>query len=223
MKNKILVLATHPDDETLGCGGTILKHLERGDEVVWMIATTAQGLDGIAPQKLKARELEIKKVSSTYKFSEVIQLNNPATKLDSIADSDLIAQMSHEFNRVKPNTIILPFAFDAHSDHRKLFQSAYSCTKSFRYPFIKKILMMETLSETEFGAALPGQGFSPNIFIDISNYLEKKIEIMKMYQGEMGQHPFPRSEENMRALATLRGATAGVKYAESFMLLKEIV
>lgn len=165
MKNKILVLATHPDDETLCCGGMILKHLESCDEVVWMIATTARDLNGIDQKKLKECEL----------------------------------------------------------DHRKLFQSAHSCAKSFRYPFIKKILMMETLSETEFGAALPGQGFSPNVFIDISNYLEKKIEIMKMYHGEMGEHRFPRSEENMRALATLRGAISGVKYAESFMLLKEIV
>jgi len=106
-----------------------------------------------------------------------------------------------------------------HSDHRKIFEAAYSCTKSFRYPFIKKIYMIETLSETEFA---PSTKEDPNVFVDISKYMDKKIEIMKVFESEIGVHPFPRSERNLRALGTLRGATAGCEYAESFVLLKEI-
>ena len=83
--------------------------------------------------------------------------------------------------------------------------------------------MMETLSETEFSLSTKDDSFIPNVFVDISDYMDKKIEIMKIYKGEMGMHPFPRSERNIKALATYRGATSGCEYAESFMLLKEII
>jgi LmbE family N-acetylglucosaminyl deacetylase len=136
--------------------------------------------------------------------------------------SELIGKISKVINDVKPNIIYLPFKGDVHSDHRKIFEAAYSCTKSFRYPFIKKIYMIETLSETEFAPSTKEDSFIPNIFVNISEYMDKKIEIMKVFESEIAEHPFPRSERNLKALATLRGATAGCEYAESFMLLKEI-
>jgi LmbE family N-acetylglucosaminyl deacetylase len=82
--------------------------------------------------------------------------------------------------------------------------------------------MIETLSETEFSLSTHGDSFVPNVFVDISKFLDKKIEIMNVFKSEMGEHPFPRSENNIRSLATLRGATAGCKFAESFMLIKSI-
>jgi LmbE family N-acetylglucosaminyl deacetylase len=82
---------------------------------------------------------------------------------------------------------------------------------------------METLSETEFSLSTKEDSFVPNVFIDISKYMNKKIEIMNIYESEIGKHPFPRCEKNMRALATYRGATSGCDYAESFVLLKEII
>ena len=81
---------------------------------------------------------------------------------------------------------------------------------------------METLSETEFAPSIKSDSFSPNVFVDITEYMNKKIEIMNCYQGEINKHPFPRSEKNIKALATFRGATCGCEYAESFVLLKEI-
>jgi LmbE family N-acetylglucosaminyl deacetylase len=83
--------------------------------------------------------------------------------------------------------------------------------------------MMETLSETEFTPSTKEDSFTPNLFIDITNFIDRKIEIMNIYKGETGPHPFPRSERNIRSLATFRGATAGCEYAESFMILKEIL
>ena len=83
--------------------------------------------------------------------------------------------------------------------------------------------MMEVLSETEFVPAIEGNMFVPNVFMDISSFMKKKIEIMQRYKTEIGEHPFPRSVNNMKALATLRGAMAGREYAEAFMLLKEII
>ena len=82
--------------------------------------------------------------------------------------------------------------------------------------------MMEALSETEFAPSVIEDSFYPNVFVDISKYIDKKIQIMEIYKNEMGNHPFPRSERNIRSLGTLRGATSGCEYAEGFMLIKEI-
>ena len=222
MKNKILVLAVHPDDETLGCGGTLLKHKDNGDEIHWLIVTEAKEVDGFNSESIRKRTGEIDKVFNEYNFDSMHNLKLPTMRIDELSISELIGKISKVINEIQPNIIYLPFKGDVHSDHRKIFEVSYSCTKSFRYPFIKKIYMIETLSETEFAPSTKEDSFIPNVFVDISKYMDKKIEIMKIFEGEMSEHPFPRSERNLRALATLRGATCGCEYAESFVLLKEI-
>ena len=217
--NKVLVIAVHPDDETLGCGGTLLKHKANGDEIYWLICTTLPKNHSY----YNTREEEIKKVASLYNFDGVYNLELETMRVDEYSMSDLIGKISKVINEIQPNILYLPFKGDVHSDHRKIFEASYSCTKSFRYPFIKKIYMIETLSETEFTPSTKEDSFIPNVFVDISEYMDKKIEIMKIYKSEMAEHPFPRSEKNLKALATLRGATAGCEYAESFMLLKEVL
>ncbi len=221
--NKILIIAVHPDDETLGCAGTLLKHKNNGDEIHWLIATDMKESEGFAKDIINMREAEIKKVEQLYNFDSVHKLNSSTMRVDEYSMSDLIGKIAKVIQQVKPNTIYLPFKSDVHSDHRIIFDAAYSCTKSFRYPFIKKIYMLETLSETEFALSTKEDSFVPNVFVDISDFMDKKLEIMRVYGSELGEHPFPRSERNLKALATLRGATAGCEYAESFVLLKEIV
>lgn len=216
--NKILIVAVHPDDETLGCGGTLLKHKENGDEIHWLICTQTN----LTNDFYKVREKEIEEVTNLYNFDSVINLQLKTMQVDKNSMSELIGKISKVINEVKPDTIYLPFKGDVHSDHRKIFEASYSCTKSFRYPFIKKIYMIETLSETEFAPSTKEDSFIPNVFVDISEFMDKKIEIMNIFESEVGKHPFPRSERNLKALGTLRGATCGVEYAESFVLLKEI-
>ena len=221
--NKILVIAVHPDDETLGCGGTLLKHKANGDEIHWLIATDIKESEGFEKTTVEKREKEIDKVKKLFRFSSVNRLGLSTTKIDEYSMSDLISKISSIINKVKPNIIYLPFKSDVHSDHKYIFDAAYSCTKTFRYPFIKKIYMMETLSETEFSLSTKEDSFVPNVFVDISKYIDKKIEAMKVYESEMGDHPFPRSERSIRALASYRGSTSSCDFAESFMLLKEII
>ena len=219
MKNKVLVIAVHPDDETLGCGGTLLKHKSNGDEIHWLICTTIHEKHDY----YEKREKEINEVSKAYGFNSVHNLRLKTMKVDEYTMSELVSIISSLINELKPNIVYLPFKGDVHSDHRKIFEASYSCTKSFRYPFIKKIYMIETLSETEFAPSTKEDSFIPNTFVDISEYMHKKIEIMKVFESEISEHPFPRSEINLMALATLRGATCGCEYAESFVLLKEIM
>jgi LmbE family N-acetylglucosaminyl deacetylase len=221
--NKVLVISVHPDDETLGCGGTLLKHNANGDKTHWLIATDIKKSEGFSDAFIKKRNREISEVEGIFGFASVDKLGLSTTKVDTYSMNELVAKISSVIDRIKPNIIYLPFKGDVHSDHKYIFDAAYSCTKVFRYPFIKKIYMMETLSEKEFSFCINEGNFFPNVFVDISNVMDKKIEIMNIYENEIGDHPFPRSEKNIRALATFRGATSGCDYAESFMLVKEIL
>ena len=217
--HRVLVIAVHPDDETLGCGGTLLKHKANGDEIHWLICTETDSSELF----YRMRENEISAVASLYGFESVHNLKLRTMHVDEYTMSKLVSSISHIMNTIKPTIVYLPHKGDVHSDHRKIFEASYSCTKVFRYPFIQRIYMMETLSETEFAPSTQEDSFIPNVFVDISDYMEEKIEIMKLFTSEIAEHPFPRSVKTLNALATLRGAMAGCNYAESFVLLKEII
>ena len=220
---KIIVIASHPDDETLGCGGTLLKQKNNGNAIYWLIVTSMKIQGGFTKEIIQQRKKEIEIISSMYGFEEIYNLDFSTMQLDKIPFIKLIESISNVFRQVKPDMVFLPFKGDVHTDHQVVFKAAYSCTKNFRYPSIRKILMMETMSETEFSPSLREDSFIPNMFVDITDFIERKIEIMNIYKSEFSDHPFPRSEKNIRALATFRGATAGCEYAESFMILKEII
>jgi len=175
---------------------------------------------GYGKQETKERQLEIQKVIEQYRLDGFFDLGLKPTGLDSYPLSDIVDKISKIFKKIKPNTVILPYNGDVHSDHKIAFDFSYSCTKAFRHPYVKRVLMMEVTSETNFSA--DAGGFAANYFVDISDYLEKKIKIMNIYKNQMKKHPFPRSIETVKALATIRGAQAGCKYAEGFMLVKEI-
>ena len=218
---KVLFVSAHPDDETIGCGGTILYHKSKGDEIYWLILTNVDEKHGWDKKIVNNRQKEIEKVNKLYGFNGLIKLDFPTTKLDSIPYSDIITSVSTSINAVKPEIIYLPNRSDIHTDHQITFNAIYACTKSFRNPFIKKVLMYETLSETEFAPALIENVFVPNVFIDVSHYFDKKIEAMKIYSSEIMPDNFPRSLNAIESLAGLRGSRICVKYAESFMLIFE--
>ena len=220
--NVILVVAPHPDDETLGCGGTLLRHHANGDEVHWLIVTDMSTEQGFAEDLVSKRQAEIAEVASIYRFVKVHNLGHPPTKLDVVPESELVADIGQVMKEVQPTVVYLPFRGDAHSDHAAVFDAAASCTKWFRYPTIRRVLCYETLSETDFGLNPEAARFSPNSFMDITDHVDEKVRIAKIYEGEMGEHPFPRSEEALMSLAKVRGAACGCEAAESFMLLREI-
>lgn len=219
--NKILIVATHPDDETYGAGGLMLKRKQEGN-LIYVLNMTNMSLDsGFSQEQVDMRNLEIERMIQSYSLDGYYNLNLKPAMLETYSYNDLIGKVSSVFKIVQPDTVILPYTHDVHTDHRVTFDVCYSCTKSFRYPFIKKVLMMETPSETDF--SMCQSTFSPNYFVDISEYMDEKVKIAKIFKSEIGEHPFPRSERNMRAYGTVRGAVAGVESAEAFVLLKEIV
>jgi LmbE family N-acetylglucosaminyl deacetylase len=160
-------------------------------------------------------------VETAYNFDSVTRLGYQAARFDGVESAEYIGKLVKVYEEIRPTILILPFRGDIHSDHKHAFSGAFSIAKVFRFPSIKKIMMMEVLSETEFSDQT-NMGFQPNLFINIKNYFDKKIEIMKIYKSELRDHPFPRSIIGIEALARLRGLTSGCEYAEAFMLIKEI-
>ncbi|WP_286239901.1 PIG-L deacetylase family protein [Neptuniibacter halophilus] len=222
MRN-VLVIAPHADDESLGCGGTLLRHLKEGDSIHWLLITGMTKDEGYDDELISTRQREIQHVASCYEFSSVHELKFPPAALDSIPLGDLISAISTVVSGVEPEIIYVPYRNDAHSDHQVVFDASISSSKSFRYPFVKKVLAYETISETEFGLKPEDGGFKPNIFVDITPYIEQKIRILDIFDSEMGAFPFPRSRPVIEALATLRGAQSNCFAAEAFMLIKEII
>ncbi len=220
---KKLVIAPHPDDEVLGCGGYLLKSKSNQDEIGWLIVTGIKEEDGWSLEKVNSRKEEIGKVRKRFGISHdnVYILNLSATKLDRYPMSELVKLICNVINDFKPEEILLPHPGDIHSDHKVVFEASLSSTKWFRYPFIKRILTYETISETEFGSDPRYLAFKPNIFVDISNFLNEKLDIMRIYESEIGNFPFPRSIDSITYQAKLRGSQSGFKAAEAFFLIKE--
>ena len=221
--SRVLVVAVHPDDETLGCGGALLRHRERGDDVHWLIVTNMCAASGFSRSRIAMREAEIERVARFYGFAGTHSLGFPTTALDSVPMTDVVRAASASVKEVAPDSIYLPFAHDAHSDHRVAFMAFMASLKSFRASGVARIVMMETLSETNMAVPMQSSCFVPQLYIDVSATLEGKIEAMSLYDGESGAHPFPRSAESIRSLAMLRGSEVGFDAAEAFMLVREVV
>ena len=218
---KTLIVAPHPDDELLGCGGTLLRRVEEGGTVAWLLMTAMTKEAGWSVTKIEQRSAEIDKVREGLHIAQhhFYALGFPTAELDQIAMSLLVKRISGVFSDFQPDEVLLPYPGDAHSDHRMTFDAASACTKWFRYPSVKRVLAYETPSETDFGIDPCKSEFKPNFFVDISEQLDQKIELMNTYESEIGEFPFPRSERVLRAMGHLRGSQAGYEAAEAFSLL----
>ena len=220
MAVKTLVIAPHPDDETLGCGGTLLRRKAEGAEIAWLMATAMTEAGGWSAEQVKQRDAEIDKVSGMYGFDAVFRLDFPTTRLDTVPMADVVGAIADALKQFQPSELLIPHPADVHSDHRVVFDAATACSKWFRHDSISRVLAYETVSETEFGFAT-GSTFQPNVFVDITDHLERKLDTMRIYASELGTFPFPRSIETIRAKAQVHGATSGFAAAEAFQLLRE--
>lgn len=217
---KIMIISPHPDDETLGAGGTILRYKSEGHQIYWLNVTSVERGTGWSEEFIKKREKQISSICEFYHFDKFTDLKYEPTTLDSVSKSQLIGKIGECLDDFKPEWIILPDGNDAHSDHRVVYECCLACSKVFRRPYIKRITTMEIISETDFGK--PDNPFTPNLFVDISEYMDKKLDALIIYDTEIQERPFPRNMEAVKALGILRGGMAGCMFAEAFKIIKEI-
>lgn len=217
---KVMVVSPHPDDETLGAGGTLLKLKKQGHSIYWLNITDIKQEDGWDKKKILRRQDQIEEVNTYYGFDGFYNLGFSPTKLSSKEEGDIIGSIKAVFEEVKPGWIIIPGQYDAHSDHHVVYSCSMAAAKTFRAPYIKRITTMEIISETEYG--FQKEQFEPNLFIDISNEIDEKVEAMRIYDTEIQEVPFPRSIENIKSLAVFRGGCCAKKYAEAFCIIKQV-
>ena len=215
---KILVIAPHPDDEVLGCGGTIARHTAEGHETYLCIATKGYKPDW-SEEFLRNRPKEIEESNKILVINKAYFLGFPTVKLDTIPQKELNDAIHKVLVGVKPDTLYIPHKGDINKDHRLIFESSLVAARPLEHKQ-KNILSYETLSETEWGKVL--EPFIPNVYIDISKTFGKKLEAMKSYGSEIKECPHPRSLEIIEALAKKRGSEAGLMYAEAFTLIREV-
>jgi LmbE family N-acetylglucosaminyl deacetylase len=219
---RVLAIAPHPDDETLGCGGTLLRHRAEGDELHWLLVTDASGPlwdDGY--RQLQREQVEA--VEAAFPFASLTWLRQPSTRLDALPMADLVEAIRDVIVAVRPDTVYVPNRSDAHSDHRVVFRAATAALKSFYLGGlgVRRVLAFESPSETDAAPALAEDAFVPNVFVDVSSTLERKLELFQLYASEVHPGHGPRSLSAVRAIARHRGAAVNVEYAEAFMLLME--
>ncbi len=217
----VLVAAPHPDDETLGCGGTLLRHRLEGDRLHWVLFTEMRESYGFSPEQVRVRSAEVAAVAARFGFASVRSLGLAPSRLDAEPIAQIIAEFSQIVAEIGAEVLYVPYRGDAHTDHAVVFDAAAACTKWFRFPTIRRVLAYETLSETEASLNPDTRGFRPSVFVNISAFIEEKLAIMNLYASEAGEFPFPRSEQGLRALAAMRGVASGFAAAEAFMLLRE--
>ncbi len=220
--DKILVIAAHPDDEILGCGGTMARHSKNGDQVhVLILAEGFTARD--SKREVNIRQLELTNLKkSAMKANKILGVRSvmfndfPDNRMDSVDLLDVIKKIETSIEIINPVIIYTHHFGDVNIDHRLIQESVMSAARPMPGHGVKSILYFEIPSSTEWQTQGRSRAFVPNYFIDISATLELKIKALQAYKSEMREWPHPRSYEGIEHLAKWRGATVGVKAAESF-------
>jgi LmbE family N-acetylglucosaminyl deacetylase len=221
MGKSILVIAPHPDDEVLGCGGAIARHTDGGDDVHVVAVTRAD--PALYPDDDEAAfRQEVQAAHQLLGVASTIYLDFPAPRLDTIAGYQLADAIAQIIRQIQPHTLYLPHHGDLHSDHQRVYQAALVAARPINGCSVRQLLCYETLSETEWSPPRADSVFIPTVFIDIEPYLDTKLKAMACYHTELQAFPHPRSLEALAALARLRGATAGLVAAEAFATVRQI-
>ena len=229
MSDSVLVVAAHPDDEVLGCGGTILRHVEAGDQVEILIvaegATSRQQQRDRLNAKNELNELAFaaEKARSILGAAGIELLDLPDNRLDSINRLDLIKQIEEKIDRHQPKIIYVHHAGDLNIDHRRLHEAVVTACRPTPGNTTRRLLSFEVASSTEWQPPGSAPAFQPNWFVDISAQWERKRQALEAYSSEMRAWPHARSIDALEHLARWRGAQVGVNAAEAFCLLRQLI
>lgn len=223
----VLVVAAHPDDEVLGCGGTIARLAEEGYPVY--IAVLGEGITSRHSQRgdadldmVAALESCSRRVAMLLGAKDVFVHRLPDNRFDTVPLLDVVKIVERLIEDLKPQVIYAHHGGDLNIDHAVAFRAVLTATRPLQGCSVKELYVYEVPSATEWAFAQWAPSFHPNVFVDINPTLEKKVEAMQIYESEARTFPHPRSAEALRALAQLRGSTVGLEAAEAFELIRSV-
>lgn len=216
MKQTVLVIASHPDDELLGVGGTLKKLILEGYEVISII--TAFGRKEEAYHMKETSE----KANMTLGIKEVIFLGYPNLEMELTALHLITKKLEALIQKHKPTMIFTHHYGDLNRDHQITFQAVMTAARPIPNQNSIDIMCFETVSSSEWSHQTDDKTFKPNYFVDITDTIDEKLRALKHYDVEMRPYPHPRSYEGVRALASVRGMTVGTPYAEAFEIIRKV-
>lgn len=218
---KVLVIAPHADDEIIGVGGTIIKHIKNGDRVYVCIVTKgAKPL--FSEETVNTIRRETIECHTKIGIEKTYFLEFPSVMLESVNRYELNNRISDVIQEVCPNEVYIPHIGDMQKDHQMVTEAAMVGLRPKYKHRIERIYAYETLSETGWNIPNVQNEFIPNVYVDISNEMQEKLKAMECYASQLGTFPEARSLEAIEALAKFRGTTANISRAEAFSLIREI-
>jgi len=218
--DKVLVICAHPDDETLGPGGTLSLHAIKKDKVSVLIIADGE-TSRESHSKIEVRQKQAVQACSILGISDVEFLNYPDQKLDSISLLELTKKIKEKILKFNPSLIYTHYWEDLNNDHRRTFEATAVASRPFKNSKIRKILCFETPSSTEW--SLANKSFKPNCFVNIEKVINKKLSALKKYKNEIHSFPHPRSIVSIRNRSRYWGSISGLKNAEPFMIFREVI
>jgi N-acetylglucosamine malate deacetylase 1 len=228
-RNKVaLVVAAHPDDEVLGCGGTMARLANEGAAVHVLLMADGErsrisDLEALSPRRVAARTAAAEAAARTLGCASVELLDLPDNRLDQIELLDIVRRVEAVVQRYQPATVFTHHAGDVNIDHRLVHDAVIAACRPQPDHAVQELLFFEVPSSTEWRPPGSGHSFAPNWFVDISASMSRKLEALGAYESELRAYPHPRSIRAVDALAQWRGATVGVAAAEAFMLARKII
>lgn len=222
--NRVVVIAPHADDEIIGCGATIARHIQSGDEVTVIIATNASlGAPELFSQEMiESTRSEAVAAHQFLGVKETIFLEFPAPALNAFPEFKISVEISKVFQKIKPTHLYLPHPGDIHQDHKAVYRASLVAARPQGKDKVLNIYCYETLSETEW-TPMQEKAFVPNHFVNVTDVFAKKTEAMKFFGSQIKKFPHSRSIEAFEALAMYRGATVGVERAEAFVVERQLI
>ena len=220
-KNNLIVFAAHPDDEVLGCGGTI-KKLSKKFNIIVVFFTTGISSRDTSSKKKQIRNLkkDCREANKLLGSNKIIFLDLKDNQLDTYPRIFVIKKIEKILKTYKPQIVFTHHFEDLNIDHQVISNALITaCRPNLKNKYLKKILFFEVLSSTEWSVK---RNFNPNYYQEINNFISYKLKAMKEYKTEIQQNPLPRSIETIKSLAKLRGSEIGMNYAEAFILFREI-
>lgn len=217
---EILVVAAHPDDETLGCGGTIARHAHEGDEVFVCIVTEGTASLGFSKEEDTKRKNEAERACKILGVKKVFFINLPSVKLDTLPFLEIVNHLQNLMNKIKPVIVYTHYPKDQNQDHRIVSHACLIATQPQRAPFLKKLYYYEVPSSTTYVCG--EDAFCPTTYIDIEKFFELKLKALSCYASEIKAHPHPRSIEGINTYTQFRGLAIHTKHAEAFIVAREI-
>lgn len=222
MRGNVLVVAAHPDDEALGCGGTVARHSAAGDRVKIVFLADGEGARREAAHSVEARQVAARRAATILGADAPHFVDLPDNRLDSVPLLDVIVRLERAIDGYAPDFVYTHAGGDLNVDHRIVHQAVATLFRPLPGARWRGLFAFEVPSATEWSTRAMGAAFVPDRFVDIAATLERKMEALRAYEREMRAFPHARSNEGVRALATWRGASAGVMAAEAFQTIRWI-